>query len=65
LAFNDAENSTLTACGFSNFDRYESEMQSVNVSENEKVAFGWTFQRIKNYNLPGAKAVFTRNKGYT
>ena len=64
-SFYDAENSTLTPYSFSNFDRYEREMQSVNVSENEKVAFDWTFQTIKNYNLPGAKAVFTGNKGST
>jgi hypothetical protein len=38
-------------------------MQSVNLDENVKVAFDWTFQTIKNYNLPGAKAVFTANKG--
>ena len=30
-----------------------------------QVAFGLTFQMIKNYNLPGAKAVFTGNKGST
>jgi hypothetical protein len=64
-AFQDAENSTLTPYGFSYFDRYEREMQSVTVSETEKVAFDWTFQTIKNYNLPGAKAVFTGNKGST
>jgi hypothetical protein len=40
-------------------------MQSVSVSENEKVAFDWTFQTIKNYNLPGTKAIFTGNKGST
>jgi hypothetical protein len=46
-SFNNAENSTLTPCGFSNFDRYEREMQSVHVSKNDKVAFVWTFQTIK------------------
>jgi hypothetical protein len=40
-------------------------MQSVDVSEDKKVAFDWTFQTIKNYNLPGANAVFTGNKGST
>jgi hypothetical protein len=65
-SFKEAENSTLQPYGFSNFDRYEREMQSVNVSENEKVAFDWTFQTIKNYfNLPGANAVFTGSKGST
>jgi hypothetical protein len=52
--------------GFSNFDRYERQMQSVSLSaEDEKVAFDWTFQTTKNYNLPGANAVFTSNKGST
>jgi hypothetical protein len=50
---------------FSNFDRYEREMQSVNVSEKDKLAFDWTFQTVKNFDLPGAKAVFTGNKGST
>jgi hypothetical protein len=33
--------------------------------KGEKVAFDWTFQTIKNCSLPGAKAVFTGNKGST
>jgi hypothetical protein len=64
-AFKDAESSKLTPHGFSHFERYEREMQSVNVSQDDKVAFDWTFQTIKNYNLPGANAVFTGNKGTT
>jgi hypothetical protein len=64
--FQEAEHSTLMPYGFSNFDRYEREMQSVSLSaEDKKVAFDWTFQTTKNYNLPGANAVFTGNKGYT
>jgi hypothetical protein len=63
--FEEAENSTLTPYGFSNFDRYEREMQSVNASGDEKVAFDWTFQTVKNYKIPDAKAVFTGNKGST
>jgi hypothetical protein len=63
--FENAGHSILTPYGHSNFDRYKREMQSVTVSKNEKVAFDWTFQTIKNYNLPGAKAVFTGNKGST
>jgi hypothetical protein len=63
--FEEAEHSTLTPYGFSNFDRYEREMQSTIVDENEKCAFDHTFQTIKNYILPGAKAVFTGNKGST
>jgi hypothetical protein len=64
-SFKEAESSKLTPYGFSHFERYEREMQSVNVSQDEKVAFDWTFQTIKNYNLPGANAVFTGNKGTT
>jgi hypothetical protein len=52
--------------GFLNLDRHEREMQSVSLSaKDEKVAFDWTFQTTKNYNLPGANAVFTGNKGTT
>jgi hypothetical protein len=55
--FLHAERSQLTAYGFSNFERYEREL---------KVAFDWTFQSVKNYkNVPGAKAIFTGNKGST
>ena len=63
--FDNAEHCPLTPYGFSNFARYEREMQSVTVCTGENVAFDWTFQTIKNYNLPGAKAVFTGNKGST
>jgi hypothetical protein len=41
-SFNDAENSTLTPYGLSKFDGYQREMQSVDVSNNKKVAFDWT-----------------------
>jgi hypothetical protein len=64
-SFNDGENITVTPHGFLNSYHYKREMQSINGSENEKVAFDWTFQTIKNYNLPGAKAVFIGNKGST
>ena len=63
--FEEAEYSTLTPYSFSNFDRYEREMQSVNVRKSDKMAYDWTFQTMKNFNLPGAKAVFTGNKGST
>ena len=63
--FNNAERSPLTPYGFSNFARYEREMQSVNVGIGDSIAFDWTFQTVKNYNLPDAKAVFTGNKGST
>ena len=29
------------------------------------IAFDWTFQSVKNYQLPGAKAIFTGIKGST
>ena len=61
----DAVNSPLTPYGYSTFERYERELQGVNVGSNELVAIDWTFQAIKNFNLPGAKAMFTMNKGST
>jgi hypothetical protein len=43
--FQEAEHSMLKPYGFSNFDRYERELQRVSLSaENKKVAFDWTFQ---------------------
>ena len=63
--YKDAEYSSLKPYGYSNFDRYECELQSVQVKKGEKVAFDWTFQTVKNYLLKGAKAVFTGNKGST
>ena len=42
------------------------ELQSVSAGKDEKIAFDWTFQSVKNYkNVPGAKAIFTGNKGST
>jgi hypothetical protein len=63
--FNNAKSSPLTPYGFSNFAQYEHEMQSVHVGIDDSIVFDWTFQTVKNYNLPGAKAVFTGNKGLT
>jgi hypothetical protein len=40
-------------------------MQAVAVEAGEKIAFDWTFQSIKNYNVLGSKAIFTGNKGST
>jgi hypothetical protein len=38
----------------------------VTVEEDENCAADWTFETLKNcYNLPGAKALFTYNKGST
>ena len=53
------------AYGYSHAKRNEREIQSVDVEEGENVAFDWTFQAVKNYNLPGAKAIFIGNKGST
>jgi hypothetical protein len=61
-SFKDAKNSKLTPHGFSHFERYEREMQSVNASQDDKVAFDSTFQTTKKCNSPGADAVFTGNK---
>ena len=61
----DATYSPLTIYGYSNFERNKRELQAVTVTEDELVAIDWTFQTVKNYNLPGAKALFTMNKGST
>jgi hypothetical protein len=53
----EAEQSQLTSYGFSNVERYEREIQSVTVAV--LIAIDWTFQVVKNYILPGAKACFT------
>ena len=63
--FQHSQHSELTYYGYSAFQRYEREIQSVEVDKNELVAIDWTFQVIKNYVLPGAKAMFTMNKGST
>jgi hypothetical protein len=52
-----AELSQLTPYGISNVERYEREIQSVRVAV--LIAIDWTFQVVKNYILPGAKACFT------
>ena len=63
--FLDAEKSCLNPYGYSNEARFTREMQSVIVPEDDVVAFDWTHQTLKNYILPGAKAIFTGNKGST
>ena len=40
-------------------ERYTRELQSVKCAS--MIAIDWTFQVIKNYRLPGAKASFTIN----
>jgi hypothetical protein len=63
--FVESQHSKLTLYGYSSYERYEREIQSVEVDEQELVAIDWTFQVVKNYSLPGAKAMFTMNKGST
>ncbi|KAG7337271.1 hypothetical protein IV203_006809 [Nitzschia inconspicua] len=63
--FESAEESAETPYGYSFKDRYTRELQSVDVEPDDAVAFDWTFQLIKNYILPGAKAAFTGIKGKT
>ena len=63
--FLQAEQSPLNAYQFSNVERYERELQSFQIEKKDIVSFDWTFQTIKNYNLPGAKCMFTGNKGST
>ena len=60
--FHDSQKSHDTPYGYSYESRYERELQSVEVKKNENIAVDHTFQVIKNYSLPGAKAMFTVNK---
>ena len=60
-----SQKSSLTYYGYSANQRNKREIQSVEVGDEELVAIDWTFQVIKNYLLPGAKALFTMNKGST
>jgi hypothetical protein len=57
--YEKAERSSTTLTGLSNYDRYKREIQSVGAEK--AVAADHTFQALKNYNLPGAKALFTMN----
>jgi hypothetical protein len=57
--------SNLTPYGYSNFDRNVREIQNVEIRKGDSIAIDWTFQVVKNYNLPGAKAMFTANVGRT
>lgn len=63
--FLNSELCPLKPYGYSNFKRFECELQSVTVTKNDKIAIDHTFQSVKNYKLPGAKAIFTANKGST
>jgi hypothetical protein len=40
-------------------------MHNVTISDGDAIACNWTFQVAKNYNLEGAKAIFTANVGRT
>ena len=50
---------------YSQYERIVREIQNVTLEEGDMLACDWTFQAVKNYNLPGAKALFTMNKGST
>jgi hypothetical protein len=58
-------NSPLTPYGYSQYDRNVREIQNVKIGPCDAIAIDWTFQVVKNYNLPGAKAMFTANVGRT
>jgi hypothetical protein len=57
--------SPLTPYGYSQYDRNVREIQNVKIVPCDAIAIDWTFQVVKNYNLPGAKAMFTANVGRT
>jgi hypothetical protein len=53
--------SKLTPHGYSDFDRNVREMQNVEIQKGDTITIDWTFQVVKNCNLPGAKAMLTAN----
>ena len=55
--YEQAEKSEDTPTGVCNYDRYLRELQSV--EELVAIAVDHTFAVVANYNLPGAKAMFT------
>jgi len=64
--YEEAEYSLLTPYGYSQVERYQRELQQVEVGESDIVAFDHTFAALKCYSdLPGAKAIFTGMKGST
>jgi hypothetical protein len=65
LAYFEAESSKLQPYGYSNKERYNRELQSVNIENDDIVAYDHTFQVLKNYSLKGAKALFTGMTGKT
>jgi hypothetical protein len=63
--FRSAESSALNRYGYSHASRYRREVQSVRIPKGELIAFDHTFAAVKNYLLPGSKAIFTGMKGST
>jgi hypothetical protein len=63
--YQDGFYSPLTPYGYSQYDRIVREMQNVRISPGDTIACDWTFQVTKNYNIKGAKAIFTANVGRT
>jgi hypothetical protein len=55
--YQEAEQLPCTPYGISNFEQYEREIQGVTTAL--LIAIDWTFQVLKNYVLPDAKACFT------
>jgi hypothetical protein len=63
--FSSGYYSALTPYGYSQHSRNVCEIQNVEIGQDDAFALDWTFQVVKNYNLPGAKAMFTANVGRT
>jgi hypothetical protein len=63
--FSSAFYSPLTPYGYSQYNRNVREIQNVAIGKDDAIALDWTFQVVKNYNVPGAKAMFTANVGRT
>jgi hypothetical protein len=56
--YEQAERSNDTSTGISNFDRYTREIQGIG-EEGGALGLDWTFAVCKNFNVVGAKAMFT------
>jgi hypothetical protein len=63
--FSSAFYSPLVTYGYSQYNRSVREIQNVVIKKDDAIALDWTLQVVNNYNVPGAKAMFTANIGKT
>ncbi len=51
--------------GTHNVTKMSMRYKNVDNGKDDAIALDWTFQVVKNYNVPGAMAMFTSNVGRT